>query len=80
MGKVDRVSIQPTEVFLHTPIFIKVYKKDTLIDSVKMAGNFVIEGTTHYHKRKRKQLRKRSIILGNLYFWVTLQPTDLPTT
>ena len=56
MGKVDRVSIQPTEVFLHAPIFIKVYKKDKLIDIVKMAGNLVIEVTAHYHKRKRKQL------------------------
>ena len=43
MGKVDiRVSLQPTEVFLHAPIFLKVYKKDKLIDNVKMAGNLVI--------------------------------------
>ena len=44
MGKVDiRISLQPTEVFLHAPIFFKVYKKkDKLIDNVKMAGNLVI--------------------------------------
>ena len=43
MGKVDfRVSLQPTEVVLHAPIFLKVYKKDKLIDNVKMAGYLVI--------------------------------------
>jgi hypothetical protein len=43
MGKVGiRVSLQPTEVFLHAPIFLKVYKKEKLIDNVKMAGNLVI--------------------------------------
>ena len=43
MGKVDiRVSLQPTEVFLHAPNFFKVYKKDKLRDNVKMAGNLVI--------------------------------------
>ena len=31
--------LQPTEVFLHTPIFLKVYKKGKLIYNVKMAGN-----------------------------------------
>ena len=39
MGKVNiRASLQATEVFLHAPIFFKVYKKDKLIDNVKMAG------------------------------------------
>ena len=43
MGKVDiGDSLQPTELFLHSPIFLKVYKKDKLIDNVKMAGNLVI--------------------------------------
>ena len=44
MGKVDiRVSLQPTEVFLHAPIFLKVYTTTKkLIDNVKMAGNLVI--------------------------------------
>ena len=43
MGKVDiRVSLQPTQVFLHAPIFLKVYKKDKLIDNVKIAGYLVI--------------------------------------
>ena len=43
MGKVIiRVSLQATEVFLHAPIFFKVYKKDKLIDNVKMAGNLAI--------------------------------------
>ena len=47
MGKVDiRVSLQPTKVFLHAPISLKVYKKHKLIDNVKMAGNLVIGVTT----------------------------------
>ena len=33
---------QPTEVFLHAAISFKVYKKDKLIDNVKMAGNLAI--------------------------------------
>ena len=81
MKKVDiRVSLQPTEVFLHALIFLKVYKKkDKLIDNVKMAGNLVI-GVTAVPiiiKEKRKQLRKRSRILEKLHFWVTLQPTEI---
>ena len=80
MGKVDiRVfpySLQkPTESYTHP--FSEKSKKDKLIDNVKMAGNLVIEVTAHYRKRERKQLRKRSIILGKLHFWITLQPTEI---
>ena len=59
MGKVDnRVFLQPTEVFLHTPIFLKVYKKDKLIDNVKMAGNLAI-GVTAGPITIKKTLKKK---------------------
>ena len=62
MGKVDiRVSLQPTEVFLHAPIFLKVYKKkDKLIDNVKIVGNLVIRvPAVLIIKMKKKTIKKK---------------------
>ena len=56
MGKADiRVSLQPTEVFLHAPILWKVYKKDKLLDNVKMTGNLVIGVTAVPNIIKEKE-------------------------
>ena len=51
MGKVDnRVFLQPTEVFLHAPIFLKVYK----LDGVGPVDNRPSTDKLHHIIRKKK--------------------------
>ena len=50
MGKVDnRVFLQPTEVFLHAPIFLKVYK----LDGVGPVDNRPSTDKLHHFVRKK---------------------------
>jgi hypothetical protein len=60
MGKVDiRVSLQPTEVFIHASIFLKVYIFFfKLIDNVKMAFN-LWSLLCPLSKKKKKTIKKK---------------------
>ena len=55
MGKVDiSVSLQPTEVFLHAPIFLKVYK----LDGIGPVDNRPSTDKLHHFVRRKKKKKK----------------------